>query len=201
MLLEEMVTTPSPNQAAWAVGRALARVTIDYENKGEEMMCWVSGEVRPRTERGLENRACRTKEKGLDIYPLGFRTCESRLCHPHSSCFLPCPHPGDHHILSNTPPEDPCQSPSCPCQGPGCPAPQLSCYSQSLTSISAPSCRSGLFLQHKCDQGTPQLEPLPGLGVVQTCVRTANSAWNICAGKPADMELRGHLSHTHRVRH
>lgn len=176
MLLEEMVTMPSPNQAAWAVGGALAWVTINYENKGEEMLCWVSGEVMPRTERGLEGRACQTKEKGLDIYPLGFRTYERRLRHPHSSCFLPCPHPGDRHILSNTPPENPCQSPSCPCPGPGCSAPQLSCSSLCLTSSSAPSCPCGLFLQHRCDQGSPQLEPLPWLGVVQTCVWTLNSA-------------------------
>lgn len=77
MLPEEMVTTPSLNRAAWAVGRSLVRVTINYENKGEEMLCWVSGEVMPRTERGLQSRACHTKEKRLDIYPLGFRTYES----------------------------------------------------------------------------------------------------------------------------
>lgn len=50
MLPEEMVTTPSLNRAAWAAGRSLVRVTINYENKGEEMLCWVSGEVMPRTE-------------------------------------------------------------------------------------------------------------------------------------------------------
>lgn len=52
-LLEEMVTTPSPSQAARAVQGALARVTISYENKGEEMLFWVSGEVMPRTKGGV----------------------------------------------------------------------------------------------------------------------------------------------------
>lgn len=160
---------------------ALAQVTINYENKGKEMLFWVSGEVMPRTEEGLESRACQTKEKGLAMYLFGFRTYESRLHHPHSSCFLLCallcdPTQVGAHIPSNTPPENPCQSPSCPYPGLGCPAPQMSCYSQGLTSVSALSCPCGLFLQQRGDQGTPLVRTLIMARIVQNCVWTVNSA-------------------------
>lgn len=84
---------PSPNRASRAVG-ALARVTANYENKGEE-----TG-FQKRTGRGLEgqeSRACQTKEKALSVSLFGLRTQERELHHPHT----PFPSlPDDHHVLS-----------------------------------------------------------------------------------------------------
>lgn len=49
----------------------------------------------PRTKQGLESRTHQTKEKGLDVDLCGIRTHDCGPHHPHGSCFLPCPHPGD----------------------------------------------------------------------------------------------------------
>lgn len=49
----------------------------------------------PRTAEGREHWACQTKGKGLDVHLFGIRAHGCGLHHPHSSCFWPCPHPGD----------------------------------------------------------------------------------------------------------